>query len=84
VKDDFAKVGAVLRHGACASLVKSNVMALPNPSRTIFPWPWRTTKVLLVTALQPNAYRRPSMPLPSNPSSSKKLLGGIREPQEEP
>jgi hypothetical protein len=30
VKDDFAKVGAVLRHGACASLAKSNAMALAD------------------------------------------------------
>jgi hypothetical protein len=36
VKDDFAKVGAVLRHGACASLAKSNAMDLPNAFKNDF------------------------------------------------
>lgn len=37
MKDDFAKVGAVLRHGACASLAKSNAMALPKAFKNDFP-----------------------------------------------
>ena len=84
MKDDFAKVGAVLRHGACASLAKSNAMALPNAFKNDFPVALADNES--VAGYGAPAKRLPTAKhaLPSDPSSSKKLLAGIREPQEEP
>jgi hypothetical protein len=87
VKDDFAKVGAVLRHGACASLAKSNAMALPNAFKNDFPMALADNESVAGYGAPAKTLTdglAPSMPLPSDPSSSKKLLAGIREPQEEP